>query len=75
MSGPATCMRQSIDSCFSSVNFHRLLSACRDLKATELRILRVMVSGLYDYLGVIARTLREFGVSSSEAEAGAPSAR
>lgn len=31
------------------------------LRATEPRILRVMVSAIYDYVGVIARTHREFG--------------
>ena len=33
---------------------------CRNFYATEARVLRVMVSTVYDMLGVTARMLREF---------------
>ena len=31
------------------------------LRATELRVLRVVVASVYDMVGVVVRTLREFG--------------
>jgi hypothetical protein len=33
---------------------------CRRMGATELRVLRVMVSSVFDMAAVVARTMREF---------------